>query len=132
MLESDSILAVVVRPSLWMTALGAATALAPDGWWRRAGDGKLPSPQGSRGPGLPRGETDMVDRISSSGSCVRCRRSLGLASVKVEGEWSGSATCASGGDCPLERRDPAVAEEALFARPRRHFRRRAPKELSRA
>jgi hypothetical protein len=33
--DSDSILAVVVRPYLWLTALGAATAFAPDGWWRR-------------------------------------------------------------------------------------------------
>jgi hypothetical protein len=74
----------------------------------------------------------MIDRVPSSGSCVRCRRSLGLASVKVEGEWYGSATCASGGDCPLDRREPIVAEEALFARPRRHFRRRTPKELKRA
>lgn len=44
MLESDSILAVVVRPSLWMTALGAATALAPDGWWRRYPFLPLPDP----------------------------------------------------------------------------------------
>jgi hypothetical protein len=73
----------------------------------------------------------MVDRVPSSGSCIRCQRSLGLASVKVGGEWYGSATCASGGECPLDRREPAVAEEALFSRPRRHFRRRTPKELRR-
>jgi hypothetical protein len=71
----------------------------------------------------------MVDRIASSGSCVRCWRSLGLASVKVEGRWYGSASCARGGECPLDRREPAVAEPALFARPRRYFGRRAPKEL---
>jgi hypothetical protein len=73
----------------------------------------------------------MVDRVPASGSCVRCWRSLGLASVKVEGEWYGSASCARGGECPLESRDPAVAETALYTRPRRHFRRRAPKELKR-
>lgn len=73
----------------------------------------------------------MTDRVPSSGSCCRCQRSLGLASVKVAGRWYGSATCAEGGDCPLDRRAPAVAEPALYARPRRFFHKRSPKELRR-
>ena len=73
----------------------------------------------------------MVDRVPSSGSCVRCSRSLGLASVKVEGKWYGSASCARGGDCPLDRHEPAGEEDALYARPRRYFGCRAPKELKR-
>lgn len=71
----------------------------------------------------------MIDRVPSSGSCVRCQRSLGLSSVKVRGEWYGSATCADGGSCPLDRNAPSVSESALYARPRRFFGRRAPKEL---
>ncbi len=74
----------------------------------------------------------MPDRVPSSGSCCRCQRSLGLASVKVDGQWYGSATCARGGDCPLDERAPSVAEPALYARPRRYFRKRAPKELKRS
>lgn len=35
MLSFGSIVAVVVRPRLWITAFGAAASLAPDGWWRR-------------------------------------------------------------------------------------------------
>ena len=73
----------------------------------------------------------MIDRGPSSGSCTRCQRSLGLASVKVDGLWYGSATCVAGGDCPLEKRGPAVSEPALYARPRRFFRNRASKELKR-
>ena len=68
----------------------------------------------------------MIDRVPSSGSCFRCQRSLGLASVKQDGRWYGSPSCADGGDCPLEKRDPA-----LYASPRRFFRSRAPKELKR-
>jgi len=73
----------------------------------------------------------MIDRVPSSGSCCRCQRSLGLASVKVGGHWYGSAGCATGGDCPLDRRDPAVPERALYPRPTRYFLARRPKELRR-
>ena len=73
----------------------------------------------------------MTDRVPSSGSCVRCQRSLGLTSVKVRGLWYGTATCAEGETCPLERNAPSVPERALYARPRRFFGKRAPKELRR-
>ncbi|MGH0031926.1 MAG: hypothetical protein ACQGVC_19220 [Myxococcota bacterium] len=73
----------------------------------------------------------MTDHVPSSGSCVRCQRSLGLASVKVRGQWYGSMSCAEGEACPLDKSGPAVDEAALYSRPRRYFRRRAPKELRR-
>jgi hypothetical protein len=60
---------------------------------------------------------------------VRCGRALGLASAQVDGRWYGNAACALGGECPLDDRVPAVAEAALYTRPRRFFRRRQPKEL---
>lgn len=70
-----------------------------------------------------------MDRVAASGSCIRCQRSLGLLAVKRNSNWYGTATCAEGGECPLERAAPGVAEAALYARPRRHFRSRLPKEL---
>ena len=70
-----------------------------------------------------------MHRVAASGSCVRCQRSLGLLAVKRNDQWYGTATCADGEECPLERAAPRVAEAALYARPRRHFRNRAPKEL---
>lgn len=69
-----------------------------------------------------------IERIPSSGSCARCQGSLELTSVKVDGRWYCSASCARGGGGPLERR---VSEVALYSRPRRFFRKRAPKELKR-
>ncbi len=71
----------------------------------------------------------MTERVPSSGSCPRCQRSLGLASAKVRGEWYCSTSCAEGGEPP--DRAPAVPEPALYARPRRFFGKRAPKELKR-
>lgn len=71
----------------------------------------------------------MTDRVPAIGSCVRCQRALGLTAAKVDGAWYGTATCAEGGECPLESRAPEVAEVALFSRPRRFFGRRRPKEL---
>lgn len=35
MLSFGSFLAVLVRPSLWATAIGALFALSPRGWWKR-------------------------------------------------------------------------------------------------
>jgi len=72
-----------------------------------------------------------IDRVPASGSCVRCGRALGLASAEVDGRWYGNEDCATGGPCPLDVRPPAVDEPALYARPRRFMRRRAPKELRR-
>lgn len=71
----------------------------------------------------------LEDVRAQSGSCFRCRRALDLASVKVDGRWYGNAVCAGDGPCPLDTRGPAVPEPWLTPRPRRFFRRRAPKEL---
>jgi hypothetical protein len=72
---------------------------------------------------------DGVERVPSSGSCARCGRALDLASAFVGGRWYGNAACAGDAACPLEQRPPAVPEAWLTSRPRRHFRRRLPKEL---
>lgn len=72
----------------------------------------------------------MVDRVPAAGSCLRCLSSLGLASVKREGRWYCSVECADGRERPGDRA-PKVAEEALYPRPRRFFRKRRPKELRR-
>jgi hypothetical protein len=69
---------------------------------------------------------------SGGGSCVRCQRSLGLTAVERDGQWYGTATCADGGDCPFDRREPEVPEPALYGRPRRFFHKRLPKELKAA
>jgi hypothetical protein len=69
--------------------------------------------------------------VAASGSCIRCQRSLGLASVKRAELWYGSTACAEGRVCPFDSREPAVAEPALYSRPRRYFARREPKELKR-
>ncbi len=74
----------------------------------------------------------MTDRVAAAGSCARCQRALGLASVKRGEDWYGSVACAEGRDCPLDVREPAVAERALYPRPHRFFRRRRPMELNAA
>jgi hypothetical protein len=71
----------------------------------------------------------MEDIRPQSGSCVRCRRSLGLASVKIGGLWYGNEACALGAACPLDTHTPAVPAPWLYTRPQRFFRRRKPKEL---
>jgi hypothetical protein len=76
----------------------------------------------------PEEETE-IERVASSGSCVRCGRSLDLASAKIDGRWYGNAACAMGAPCPLDRRPAAVPEPWLYSRPRRHFRKRMPIEL---
>lgn len=78
------------------------------------------------GEGIGREE---IDRVPASGSCARCGRALDLASAKVDGRWYGNAICATGAPCPLDREPPAVPEPWLYSRPRRHLRRRLPKEL---
>lgn len=40
-----AVLAVVVRPSLWWTALRVGLRLAPRGWWRRPPHLPLPDPE---------------------------------------------------------------------------------------
>jgi hypothetical protein len=65
---------------------------------------------------------------NGGGSCARCREALGLASLKVADRWYCSTSCADG-RAPAEPRPPAVPEDWLYARPRRFFRARRPKEL---
>lgn len=72
----------------------------------------------------------MTERVPAAGSCVRCHRALGLASVKHGEDWYGSVACAEGRDCPLDVREPEVAERVLYPRPHRFFRKRLPKELN--
>jgi hypothetical protein len=62
---------------------------------------------------------------SATGSCARCQRTLDLASLKLDGQWYCRASCASGVAAERAR----VPELALINRPRRFFKRRAPKEL---
>jgi hypothetical protein len=75
------------------------------------------------------GLTHDMELVAASGSCVRCGRALDLASAKVGGRWYGNEICATGAPCPLDREEPAVPEPRLYSRPRRHLRRRLPKEL---
>ena len=63
-----------------------------------------------------------------SGSCARCRDRLDLASVKVGDVWYCSSSCAEG-RVAAERAEPSVPEPWLYARPRRFFGARKPKEL---
>jgi hypothetical protein len=69
--------------------------------------------------------------IVGSGSCARCRDSLDLASLQVDGIWYCSPSCAAG-RVAAERATPSVPESWLYARPRRFFGARAPKELKSA
>lgn len=73
----------------------------------------------------------MDDLKPQSGSCARCRRSLGLASFKWDGRWYGNEACVGSGPCPLDGRASAVPEASLYTRPQRFFRNRKPKELRR-
>jgi hypothetical protein len=66
---------------------------------------------------------------NGGGSCPRCRGSLGLASQKVGGVWYCSAACAEGRRNASSER-PRVPESWLYARPRRFFGSRRPKELN--
>jgi hypothetical protein len=72
----------------------------------------------------------MIDHrpANGGGSCAHCNASLGLASLKVDGVWYCSSACADG-RVPSAPREPRVPESWLYARPRRFFRRRRPKEL---
>lgn len=66
---------------------------------------------------------------SGGGSCPRCRGRLGLASLKMNGCWYCSTDCAEG-RVRGESRSAAVPETWLYARPRRFFGQRQPKELN--
>jgi hypothetical protein len=70
-----------------------------------------------------------IERVPAIGSCVRCGRALDLASAKVGDHWYGNLICSTGAPCPYDRRESVVPEPRLIPRPRRFFRRRAPKEL---
>jgi hypothetical protein len=65
---------------------------------------------------------------SGAGSCARCQDSLGLASIKVDGGWYCSTGCAEGRATARSKSD-RVPEPWLYARPRRFFHKRRPKEL---
>lgn len=66
---------------------------------------------------------------SGGGSCPRCLGCLGLASLKVNGSWYCSTGCAQG-RMSTQPRTVAVPEDWLYARPRRFFGKRPPKELN--
>ena len=72
----------------------------------------------------------MIDHrpANGGGSCARCRGRLDLASVRVGETWFCSTECADGRR-RAEPRASAVPEEWLYARPRRFFGARKPKEL---
>ena len=71
----------------------------------------------------------MVERIPSTGSCIRCQGALGLTAVKLDGQWVCSPACA---DEPRARPETGGRDRVLYNRPLRHFRRRLPKELNAA
>jgi hypothetical protein len=65
---------------------------------------------------------------NGSGSCARCLESLGLASLKFEGVWYCGTACLEGRSA-ADSNPAQVPESWLYARPRRFFRKRMPKEL---
>jgi hypothetical protein len=71
----------------------------------------------------------MVEERPSCGSCPVCRGRLDLTAVQVRGVWYCSTACADGRS-RAEAPAPAVPEPWLYARPRRFFRKRRPKELN--
>jgi hypothetical protein len=82
-----------------------------------------------RFPSLPYAPVIDHRPILGNGSCARCGDSLDLASLKVGDAWYCSSACAQG-RVAAERSQPSVPETWLYARPRRFFRARAPKELN--
>jgi hypothetical protein len=77
---------------------------------------------------LPLTPVKKIDQRPAWSSCAACRAPLGLASVKVGDVWYCSSACAQGRPSATSRR-VAVPEPWLYNRPRRHFRKRLPKEL---
>ena len=72
----------------------------------------------------------MIDHrpANGGGSCARCRGSLGLASSRAGGVWYCSPACAEDREYDAPNAS-GVPEPWLYARPRRFFRARKPKEL---
>ena len=72
----------------------------------------------------------VIDHRPSNGTgvCARCGGPLDLASLKLGEAWYCSSACAQG-RVAAERSEPSVPESWLYARPRRFFRARKPKEL---
>ena len=66
--------------------------------------------------------------INGNGTCARCGGSLDLASQKIGDVWYCGSACAQG-RTSAERAEPSVPETWLYARPRRFFAARKPKEL---
>jgi len=62
------------------------------------------------------------------GSCTRCHTRLGLASLKKADVWYCGSACADG-RVSATPRSSRVPEAWLYARPRRFFKSRMPKEL---
>jgi len=71
-----------------------------------------------------------IDKRPSSGSCARCGSALDLASLRADEKWYCSSLCALGRP-RVRARGSVVPEAWLRNRPRRHFRKRAPRELQR-
>jgi len=66
---------------------------------------------------------------NGGGSCSRCGDSLDLVSIKRDDVWYCGTACAEeirASDSPSS----SVPEHWLYARPRRFFRKRHPKELN--
>ncbi len=82
-MTAGALLAVLVRPHLWATALVAAVRLAPAGWWRRWPPLPAPDPAylrfrmvtnyGGEGDGPP-AAADLVQYLDW---CRRARRRRG-------------------------------------------------------
>jgi hypothetical protein len=66
---------------------------------------------------------------NGGGSCARCQASLGLASIQTADVWFCCSACSEDRDA-VASSSRSVPENWLYARPRRHFRRRRPKELN--
>ena len=66
--------------------------------------------------------------VPACGSCSHCLAALDLASVKVDGVWYCSPSCARGEGSGRVGK-PGVPEEWLYPVPRRFYRKRRPTEL---
>ncbi|MEN8182775.1 MAG: hypothetical protein ABFS46_09590 [Myxococcota bacterium] len=69
----------------------------------------------------------LMEHRPATGSCARCRASLGLAAVKAREAWYCCTACAEGRRAVP--RPLSVPEARLYGRPQRFYRARRPKEL---